>query len=85
MIVTYVIQTAEGVSLRVNVQKGNYAVGDRVGIIASDGRSSHYDIICHIFEDKEQRGIVSEGMSAVFFFVNMTKDCADVGSEIMPT
>ena len=82
--VTYVTQTAEGTSLQVNVQKGNFAVGDQVRIITSDGRSSHYDTICHIFSDKEQREIVSEGMSATFFFINMEKECADIGSEIMP-
>ena len=83
-VVTYVTQTAEGVSLQVNIQKGNFAVGDQVRIVSSDGRSSHYDTICHIFAEKEQREYVSEGMSATFFFINMTKDCVDVNSEIMP-
>jgi hypothetical protein len=82
--VTYVTQTTEGTSLQVNVQKGNFAVGDQVRIITSDGRSSHYDTICHIFADKEQREIVSGGMNATFFFINMKKECADIGSEIMP-
>ena len=82
--VTYVTQTTEGTSLQVNIKKGNFAVRDQVKILRSDGKSIHYDTICYILAEKEQREYVSEGMNAIFFFVNMTKDCVDVNSEIIP-
>lgn len=81
-IVTRVTQIENGISAHVEIQKGSFSPGDKVGILRSDGESNHYDSIARIYANEEFPKEISQGNTAVFFFENTKRDCIDIDSEI---